>query len=86
MAMIIKSNPNAKINVCAPSNSAVDEILSRIAHKGLIGFTEKQLPNMLLRIGAMTHTPDPALKKFNLDDKLRLKAEGIFVGLIKQAK
>jgi len=37
ISMILYSNIDSKIHICAPSNTAVDEILSRIQAKGLIG-------------------------------------------------
>jgi hypothetical protein len=35
MSMLVAANHNVKINVCAPSNAAVDEFLMRVAKKGL---------------------------------------------------
>lgn len=86
IAMILYTDPKAKIHVCAPSNAAVDEILSRIGNKGLIGFENEDLTSMLLRVGALKHNPDPAMKRFSLDEKIRIIAEGETKGLISKAK
>ena len=40
------------ILVCAPSNAAVDEIVFRIAKRGLISYSGKKKPADILRIGA----------------------------------
>jgi hypothetical protein len=62
MSMLVCANPGVKIHVCAPSNAAVDEILMRVAKKGLTeNETEEELANKLLRIGALSHIPDPFL-------------------------
>jgi len=37
ISMILSSNQNAKIHLCAPSNPAVDEIILRILSRGLKG-------------------------------------------------
>ena len=85
MAMILYTNPKAKIHVCAPSNAAVDEILARIGEKGLIGFENKDLTQMLLRIGALEHNFDPAIKKFSLDEKIGILAQKEYKSLIEKA-
>jgi len=55
MSMLLHADPTAKINVCAPSNAAVDEILSRVAKKGISeDETEEELARKLLRIGALS--------------------------------
>ena len=61
-----------KIHICAPSNAAVDEILSRIGSKGLIGVTKEpaDLKKLLLRVGATEHDPPPTVKPFTLDTRL----------------
>jgi hypothetical protein len=52
-----------KIHVCAPSNAAVDEILSRMSQRGLLGCEkEADMRKMLLRIGAMEYEPSPIIK------------------------
>jgi hypothetical protein len=52
-----------KIHVCAPSNAAVDEILSRMSQRGLLGCEkEADMRKMLLRIGAMEYEPSPTIK------------------------
>lgn len=44
-----------KIHLCAPSNSAVDEILMRIVEKGIPGFSPDECKKKLLRVGAMNY-------------------------------
>ncbi len=53
-----------KIHVCAPSNAAVDEILTRVSTKGLIEVTKDpaELKKLLLRVGAFEHEPSPLIK------------------------
>jgi hypothetical protein len=53
-----------KIHVCAPSNAAVDEIVTRICNKGLLGVTNKpeELKKILLRIGASEYDPSSVVK------------------------
>jgi hypothetical protein len=52
----------SKIHVCAPSNAAVDEILSRVSSRGLIGSEPQDLKKLLLRIGAVEHEVSPLIK------------------------
>jgi hypothetical protein len=58
-----------KILVCAPSNAAIDEVITRIARKGLIDVTSdpKALKKLILRIGSMDYDPLPDVKQFTLD-------------------
>ena len=58
MMMLVFADEDVKIHVCAPSNAAVDEILMRMASKGLDQYTEEELTKKLLRVGAMSHVPD----------------------------
>jgi AAA domain len=45
--------------VCAPSNCAVDEILSRIKDRGLVGITSEveELKKFVVRVGAPEYEP-----------------------------
>jgi len=52
----------SKIHVCAPSNAAVDEILTRVSTRGLIGSEPLDLKRLLLRIGAVEHEVSPVIK------------------------
>jgi len=66
----------SKIHVCAPSNSAVDEILSRLACKGLLGVTSTDNKNgdmkkYLLRIGAVEYEASESIKAHTLDTRLQ---------------
>lgn len=51
---MLLSSGVTKIHVCAPSNAAVDEILTRISTRGLLGISSlpADLKKMLLRIGS----------------------------------
>ena len=61
-----------KIHVCAPSNAAVDEIVSRLSTQGLIGITNEreELKKYLLRIGHMDYEPSDDIKCHLLDNRL----------------
>lgn len=54
IGMILAENPFARIHVCAPSNTAVDEIVDRIRAKNLLG-NEREVTEIVLRISAMSH-------------------------------
>lgn len=72
-----------KVMVCAPSNAAIDEIVSRIANNGFIGSPQKGdnhsilgnenasvADGLLLRIGAADYEPSPEVKRHTLDQRL----------------
>ncbi len=57
ISMILQQSPAGSskvIHVCAPSNTAVDEILTRIRTKGLVGYCSNfsELKKLILRVGA----------------------------------
>lgn len=57
----------AKIHVCAPSNSAVDEIVLRC--------TASSIKDQILRIGAMEHKiKHEELRQVTLEEKLKVMA------------
>ena len=62
-----------KVHVCAPSNAAVDEILTRVSSKGLIEVTKEanDLKKLLLRVGAFEYEPSPLIKQHTLDVRLK---------------
>lgn len=63
-----------KVHVCAPSNAAVDEILSRVSEKGLLGIDGKYVKNMsglLLRVGAMEYEPTDCVRTHTLDERVK---------------
>jgi senataxin len=62
----------ARFLICAPSNAAIDEIVTRIATNGIIGASDEssELTDMLLRIGSMEYEPSPTIKKFTMAYKL----------------
>lgn len=72
-----------KIMVCAPSNAAIDEIISRISSRGFLGAPDKNIydqdsilaegasaDGMLLRIGAVEYDPGPEVRRHTLDERL----------------
>lgn len=70
-----------KVLVCAPSNAAVDEIISRLSSHGFVGEpdpTAKEsileegatADGMLLRIGAVEYEPSPDVARHTLDKRL----------------
>jgi hypothetical protein len=72
-----------KLLVCAPSNAAIDEIISRISAKGFIGEPDpngreidsvlsegSSADGMLLRLGAVEYDPGPDVKRHTLDERL----------------
>lgn len=76
-----------KIMVCAPSNAAIDEIISRLAVKGFLGTpAEKdfdsileegfQADGMITRLGALEYDPGPDVKKHTLDERLTMLMNG----------
>lgn len=54
IAMVLSDKNIQKIHVCAPSNGAVDEIISKIIDKGLKG-NKEDLSKILLRVGATSY-------------------------------
>jgi len=69
-------NGDAKcIHICAPSNSAVDEILVRILQRGLPGIatTHQELLSIITRIGASEYTAPDEIAPFSLKEKIDTK-------------
>ena len=62
-----------KIHVCAPSNAAVDEILSRISSKGIIGVTKEpdDLKKILLRVASFDYDDSSQISQYTLDVRLK---------------
>lgn len=82
ISMLLDSGAK-KLMVCAPSNAAIDEIVSRIARNGFIGTPEKgdltsilgrenahAADGLLLRIGAADYEPSAEVKQHTLDERL----------------
>ena len=59
---------NCRIQVCAPSNCAVDEILTRVKDRGLVGKTSEveELKKLVVRVGAPEYVPNDHIKDFTL--------------------
>jgi hypothetical protein len=82
MSMLLSSGVK-KILVCAPSNAAIDEIISRISSRGFLGEPDTNVydqnsilaegataDGMLLRIGAVEYDPSPEVRRHTLDERL----------------
>lgn len=63
---MINSCQKRQILVCAPSNAAIDEIVSRISKDKYSTYTKDKI----LRVGAMDYEPSPDVKMHTLDYKL----------------
>ena len=80
---MLLSSDVKKILVCAPSNAAIDEIISRISSRGFLGEPDSNVydqnsilaegataDGMLLRIGAVEYDPGPEVRRHTLDERL----------------
>lgn len=94
ISMLLSSGVK-KIMVCAPSNAAIDEIISRISSKGFLGSPDEQaidsileegfsLDGMLVRLGALEYEPSPGVKKHTLDERLQETMNGNKAAELKQ--
>lgn len=54
-----------RILICTPSNKAVDEILSRISGKGLLGVDIKD--EEIVRVGSTEYQPVEGIRKHSID-------------------
>ena len=79
ISMLVSTGPK-KILICAPSNAAVDEIVTRVAQHGFVGRgpgpDTAKIEKMLLRIGSMEYEPSPVVKKHTLDERLLVEQNG----------
>ena len=76
--MLISSGVK-KILICAPSNAAIDEIITRVAERGWIGNKLNVMPKLddaLLRIGSMEYEPSKIVKQHTLDERLLVALNG----------
>ena len=65
---MLLSSDVRRVLVCAPSNAAVDEIVTRLSTGGLIGLkSDKKLGAHLLRVGAMDYDPSEDVLSHTLD-------------------
>jgi len=70
ISMLINSGVR-KIHVCAPSNTAVDDILTRMSEKGLIGCEEDvDMKKMLLRLAKTKYEPSLIVKQYTVETRL----------------
>ena len=57
--------------VCAPSNAAIDEIVTRLISKGgLIGSTERDSISKVVRIGSIEYEPSRAVQQVLFSTKM----------------
>ena len=78
---MLMSSGAKKLLICAPSNAAVDEIVSRVSQRGFVGCDSNRsdatkIESMLLRIGAIEYEPSPLVKKHTLDERLIKELHG----------
>ena len=82
-----------KIQVCAPSNCAVDEILTRVKDRGLVGLTSEveELKKLVVRVGAPEYEPNDHIKDFTLQARCqqiageeKIKTLNHHLGFVKQ--
>jgi hypothetical protein len=62
------ANSTGRILVCTPSNKAVDEILSRVVNKGLIGHELSGI----VRVGSAEYQGEPSVRSYGLDHQVNL--------------
>jgi senataxin len=55
------------IMICAPSNAAIDEIITRIKKKGLIDENGNSAKPQLIRIGVLDNNPSDIVKNVSLE-------------------
>ena len=71
ISMLIKAGVR-KIHVCAPSNTAVDEIVTRMSEKGLMGCEKDvDMKKMLLRMASPNYETSLIVKQYELEERLR---------------
>jgi hypothetical protein len=78
ISMLISSGVK-KILICAPSNAAIDEIISRVSERGWIGTNLREMPKIeeaLLRIGSMEYEPSKIVRQHTLDERLMIALNG----------
>ena len=78
---MLMSSGAKKLLICAPSNAAVDEIVTRVSQRGFVGYDSNhsdttKIESMLLRIGAMEYEPSAIVKKHTLDERLIKELHG----------
>lgn len=75
MVSMLLNGGASRIHICAPSNSAVDEILVRILQRGLPGIatTHQELLSIITRIGASEYTAPDEIAPFSLKEKMDTK-------------
>ena len=78
VAMLLQLRKNfCKVQVCAPSNCAVDEILTRVKDRGLVGLTSEveKLKQLVVRVGAPEYVPFEHIKDFTLQARCQVLAQ-----------
>lgn len=63
------------IMVCAPSNAAIDEIITRIVNNGLIGLNGERIVPRLIRVGVLDKNPSEIVKSVSLEEMAKKKVD-----------
>jgi len=72
ISMLFSCVKSRKILVCAPSNAAIDEIVTRLITKGgLLGYSEEESKRNVLRIGALEYEPSQIVKDVMFETKFQ---------------
>ena len=63
-----------RVHVCTPSNTAADEVMLRLSKSGgVLGISDEDRDDMLLRVGAPEYEAlFPEIKKYSLEERMRL--------------
>lgn len=56
------------LKICAPSNTAIDEIILRIQQKGLYGENGEQIKPKIVRVGILDNDPHELVKQCALEN------------------
>lgn len=62
-----------KIQVCAPSDTAIDHILTRIYESGLVGTSKDMFNEFFVRVSSVNSEVNSFIKPFTLREKCRQK-------------
>lgn len=72
LGVITKSSPY-KIQVCAPSDTAIDHILTRIYESGLTSTAKEEFNELFVRVSSVNAEVSNFIKPFTLREKCRKK-------------
>ena len=76
ISMLCKAmHKDKKILVCAPSNAAIDEIVTRLVSTGLLKMSAADTVAKTLRIGALEHEPNEYVSQVIYENKFNQMAD-----------